>query len=42
MIPMFNAKEEEAQHEFKRLSGIKQQLQEFKQEIGVKNQPRQA
>jgi len=34
MIPMFKAKEEEAQNQFRKLSEIKNQLNEFRDQLG--------
>ena len=41
MIPMFKAKEEEALHEYNRISLIKDELNTFKQDMGMPAQPRQ-
>jgi len=37
MIPMFKAKEEEAQLKYEKIMEVKQQLNQFKDELGITN-----
>ena len=41
MIPMFKAKEEEAQHKYEKIIEVKNQLNQFKDEMGISTQKRQ-
>ena len=40
MIPMFKAKEEEAQHQYNKLNEIKNQLNQFRDQLGYTNETR--
>jgi hypothetical protein len=41
MIPMFKAKEEEAQQQYEKLQSVKTQLDKFKGELGICSERRQ-